>query len=100
MLVQALIIFLRRGSYFSKALGRSYKGTIDPLSLHEVLEVSAGCIAYRHIDLPSSSSASKSKSLDKRDPANKHLSTFLTLKASPTPMLVVHFAIQVESGEE
>jgi len=88
LLVQAVITFSTRGGYLSKALGRTDKSAVDPLALHEVLEVAAGCMGYTHTDLPSTS-----KSKDKKDPANKHASLFLTLKASPTPVAAARLYI-------
>jgi hypothetical protein len=88
LLVQAVITFSTRGGYLSKALGRTDKSAVDPLALHEVLEVTAGCMGYTHTNLPSTS-----KSKDKKDPANKHASLFLTLKASPTPVAAARLYI-------
>jgi len=95
-LLQAVITFKSKGGYLSKAFGKATKSAIDPLSLGEVLEVNAGCVGFHHLDLPASatSSAGKSKSkIKKKDPANRHLSTFLTLRAAPTPVATTRLYI-------
>jgi hypothetical protein len=92
--VQAVLNFaLRRGGYLSKAMGRSSakdKSALEPLSLHDVLDVRAGCSGYDHTELPSSSGktkASKSKkSSSKTDSENKQASLFMTITATPTPL--------------
>mmetsp|Transcript_20190 Transcript_20190/g.28399 ORF Transcript_20190/g.28399 Transcript_20190/m.28399 type:complete len:229 (-) Transcript_20190:349-1035(-) len=68
-----------KGGYLSRLNRRGVnKSALDPLSLHEILEVKAGCIGYDHTQLPISG---KSKKAD-----NKHISLFVTIKASPTPL--------------
>lgn len=87
MLVQAVLNFALRGGYLSKAIGRNRganKTALEPLSLHDILEVKAGCSGYEHTELPSSTGRTKSKGKGKSD--NKQGSLFITLTASPTPM--------------
>jgi hypothetical protein len=86
LLLQAILAFSSRSGYLSKALGRSRgnKAALEPLSLHEILEVKAGCVGFDHSDLPAAS-GSKGKGKGKSG-ENKHSSLFLTLKASPTPV--------------
>mmetsp|Transcript_16540 Transcript_16540/g.15962 ORF Transcript_16540/g.15962 Transcript_16540/m.15962 type:complete len:434 (-) Transcript_16540:323-1624(-) len=81
LLVQAVLTFTSKGGYLRKTLSRRKvdRSALEPLSLHEILEVKAGCHGYDHNELPSSSRRS-----NKGD--NKHVSLFLTIKASPTPM--------------
>ena len=55
------------------------RSALEPLSLHEILEVKAGCVGFDHMELPTSSRKSNKNE-------NKHVSLFLTIKASPTPM--------------
>lgn len=84
LLIQAVLTFNVQGGYLRKALGRhrGNKAALEPLSLHDILEIKAGCVGYDHTELPSASAKTKGKS--KND--NKHSSLFLTLKASPTPL--------------
>lgn len=56
------------------------KAALDPLSLTEILEVSAGCDGFDPRALPLSSKRTK------RNNDNMGSSLFLTLKASPTPI--------------
>lgn len=88
MLVQAVINFTLRGGYLSKAIGRNRganKTALEPLSLHDILEVKAGCSGYDHTELPSSAGRTKS-SKGKGKSENRQGSLFITLTASPTPM--------------
>lgn len=55
------------------------KSALEPLSITEILEVSAGCGGYDQNQLPSSSKRSKKGEI-------QHSSQFITLKASPTPL--------------
>lgn len=81
-LQQAELTFTDRGNFLKKALGRGAKSVITPLSLHEILEVKAGCAEYDCFKLPQpKSSKSKTKHNDNTQP-----NLFLTLKASPTPL--------------
>lgn len=87
MLVQSILNFTVRGGYLSKAIGRNRganKTALEPLSLHDILEVKAGCSGYDHTELPSSAGRSKSKGKGKSE--NRQGSLFITLTASPTPM--------------
>jgi hypothetical protein len=95
LLVQAVITFVLRGGYLSKAMGRSRnidKTALEPLSLHDILEVRAGCSGYEQTELPvvgksSKSKTSKSKKSSSKVPKeNQQASLFLTIKATPTPM--------------
>ena len=60
------------------------KSALEPLSLHDILEVKAGCAGYDHTELPSATGRSKSKSKSRGE--NKQGSLFITLTATPTPM--------------
>ena len=87
-LVQAVLTFMLRGGYLSKAIGRNRnvdKTALEPLSLHDILEVSAGCTSYDHVDLPSASGKTKKKKESKSN-ENKQASLFMTIKATPTPV--------------
>jgi hypothetical protein len=87
LLVQSMIEFVLRGGYLSKAIGRNRgvnKAALEPLSLHDILEVKAGCARYDHTELPSAAGRSKSKSKSRGE--NKQGSHFITLTATPTPM--------------
>lgn len=87
LLVQSIIEFVLRGGYLSKAIGRNRgvnKAALEPLSLHDILEVKAGCAGYDHTELPSAAGRSKSKSKSRGE--NKQGSLFITLTATPTPM--------------
>jgi len=56
--------------------------SLEPLPIHEILSVRAGCVGYDQSLLPSTSkSKSKGKVSD-----NKHSSLFLTVGATQTPM--------------
>jgi len=91
LLVQSVLAFATKGGYLSKALGRRRhdKTALEPLPVHEILEVKAGCVGYDQADLPAASSArSKGKS---RSSENRHSSMFLTLKATQTPMASSRF---------
>lgn len=89
--VQSVLTFVLKGGYLSKAMGRNRnvdKTALEPLSLHEILDVRAGCSGYDHTELPTSSGKtpkSKSKKATK-SPENKQASLFLTIKATPTPL--------------
>jgi hypothetical protein len=56
-LVQAALTFSMKGGYLSKAISRRRvdKSALEPLSITEILEVSAGCGGYDQNQLPSSS---------------------------------------------
>jgi len=87
MMIQSIIEFVLRGGYLSKAIGRNRgvnKAALEPLSLHDILEVKAGCAGYDHTELPSAAGRSKSKSKSRGE--NKQGSLFITLTATPTPM--------------
>jgi hypothetical protein len=92
--VQAVLNFILRGGYLSKAMGRNRnvdKTALEPLSLHDILEVRAGCSGFDHAELPSASGkTSKSKSgSSKKAPLkaeNKQASLFMTIQATPTPL--------------
>lgn len=90
LLVQAVLTFGTKGGYLSKALGRrrNDKIALEPLPLHEILEVKAGCVGYDQAELPS---ASSSKAKGKRSSDNKQSSLFLTIKATQTPMASSRF---------
>mmetsp|Transcript_6672 Transcript_6672/g.19028 ORF Transcript_6672/g.19028 Transcript_6672/m.19028 type:complete len:1577 (+) Transcript_6672:249-4979(+) len=88
MMVQAVLNFTVRGGYLSKAIGRNRgasKTALEPLSLHDILEVKAGCSGYDHTELPSSTGRT-SKTKGKGKGENSKGSLFITLTASPTPM--------------
>jgi len=81
-LVQGALAFNMKGGYLSKAINRRKvdKAALEPLSLTEILEVSAGCDGYNLAKLPGTSKRSK------KSDENKSSALFLTLKASPTPV--------------
>ncbi len=85
--VQGIVNFTLRGGYLSKAIGRGRGGNktaLEPLSMHEILEVKAGCSGYDHTELPSAAGRSKSKGGSKSE--NRQGSLFVTMTATPTPM--------------
>lgn len=87
--VQAILTFMLRGGYLSKAIGRNRnvdKTALEPLSLHDILEVRAGSAGYDHTELPSSSGKTKKKKDSKAGSENKQSSLFMTIKATPTPV--------------
>lgn len=92
--VQAVLNFMLRGGYLSKAIGRNRnvdKTALEPLSLHDILEVRAGCSGYDHTELPTAAGKSKvkkgTKSTSKVSKSeNKQSSLFMTIKATPTPV--------------
>ena len=87
--VQGIVNFTLRGGYLSKAIGRSRGGNktaLEPLSMHEILEVKAGCSGYDHTELPSAAGRSKSSKGGKSRGENKQASLFVTMTATPTPM--------------
>ena len=94
LLVQAVLNFISRGGYLSKAMGRSRttdKSSLEPLSLHDILEVRAGCSGFDHAELPSATGkTTKTKtSTSKKVPTNtenKQASLFMTIQATPTPV--------------
>jgi hypothetical protein len=90
LFVQAVLTFILKGGYLSKAIGRNRnvdKTALEPLALHEILEVRAGCSGYDHMDLPTSSGKTKKKTKDSKSTAeNKQASLFMTIKATPTPL--------------
>lgn len=81
LLVQAVLTFTTKGGYLRKTLSRRKvdRSALEPLSLHEILEVKAGVHGYDINELPSTS-----KKSSRGD--SKHISLYLTIKASPTPM--------------
>jgi hypothetical protein len=82
LLVQVVLSFGTRGGYLSKALGRGQKNALDPLPIHEILEIRAGCSGYDQMRLPKSEK--DKKPMNKNE--NKLSSLFLTLKSTPNPM--------------
>ena len=70
---------------FSHLLFAANKTALEPLSMHDILEVKAGCSGYDHTELPSAAGRSKSKD-GKRRTENRQGSLFITLTATPTPM--------------
>ena len=89
--VQAVLTFMMRGGYLSKAIGRNRnvdKTALEPLSLHDILEVRAGCSGFDHEQLPTASGKTKKKKDSKGGSSaeNKQSSLFMTIKATPTPM--------------
>jgi hypothetical protein len=91
LFVQAVLTFILRGGYLSKAMGRNRnvdKSALEPLSLHDILEVRAGCSGYDHTELPASSGKTKApKTKTKlKSNENKQSSLFMTIKATPTPL--------------
>jgi len=91
LLVQAVLAFGTKGGYLSKALGRRRKADValEPLPLHEILDVKAGVVGIDQSELPSSSSSSKSKK--SKSDTNRQSSLFLTVKATQTPMASSRF---------
>jgi hypothetical protein len=88
LMVQGVLNFTLRGGYLSKAIGRNRgasKSALEPLSLHDILEVKAGCSGYDHTELPSNTGRSSSKPKGGKS-ENRQGSLFITLTASPTPM--------------
>ncbi len=61
------------------------KSALEPLSLHDILEVKAGCSDYDHTELPNSSGKGKTTTKGKAG-ENSQSSLFLTIKATPTPV--------------
>lgn len=89
LFVQAVLTFMLRGGYLSKAIGRNRhvdKTALEPLSLHDILEVRAGCSGYDHTELPSASGKTKKKKESRVGTDNKQTSLFMTIKATPTPV--------------
>jgi len=91
LFVQAVLNFMLRGGYLSKAMGRNRnvdKTALEPLSFHDILEVRAGCSGYDHMELPTSSGKTKKSSSKKSSSKseNKQASLFMTIKATPTPI--------------
>uniref|UniRef100_A0A7S3L5G5 Myosin motor domain-containing protein n=1 Tax=Amphora coffeiformis TaxID=265554 RepID=A0A7S3L5G5_9STRA len=90
LFVQAVLTFMLRGGYLSKAIGRNRnvdKSALEPLSLHDILEVRAGCAGYDHTELPTASGKTKKKKDSKGSGSeNKQSSLFMTIKATPTPV--------------
>lgn len=63
------------------------KTALEPLSMHDILEVKAGCSGYDHTELPSAAGRTKSKSSGgKSKSENRQGSLFITITATPTPM--------------
>ena len=92
LFVQTVLNFMLRGGYLSKAMGRNRnvdKTALEPLSLHDILEVHAGCSGYDHAELPSSSAKPTKKTSSKKTTSkaeNKQASLFMTIQATPTPV--------------
>jgi hypothetical protein len=91
LFVQAVLTFILRGGYLSKAMGRNRnvdKSALEPLSLHDILEVRAGCSGFDHTELPASSGKTKTPKTKTKTKSseNKQSSLFMTLKATPTPL--------------
>lgn len=90
LFVQAVLTFMLKGGYLSKAIGRNRnvdKTALEPLSLHDILEVRAGCSGYDHEQLPTASGKTKKKKDSKGTSSeNKQSSLFMTIKATPTPV--------------
>jgi hypothetical protein len=91
--VQAVLNFILRGGYLSKTIGRNRnvdKTALEPLSLHDILEVRAGSSGYDHTELPTASGKTKAKKGSKTSKVskseNKQGSLFMTIKATPTPV--------------
>jgi hypothetical protein len=103
LFVQIILNFMLRGGYLSKAMGRNRnvdKTALEPLALHDILEVHAGCSGYDHAELPTSSGktskSSSSSSKSKKSPTkaeNKQSSLFLTIQATPTPVASTRYYI-------
>jgi len=88
MWVQGMVNFTSRGGYLSKAIGRNRganKTALEPLPMHDIIEVKAGCSGYDHTELPSAAGRSKAKG-GKRKTENRQGSLFITLTATPTPI--------------
>ena len=88
MLVQSSINFILRGGYLSKTIGRNRnvnKTALEPLSLHDVLSVKAGCSGFDHTELPTATGRTKSKAKGGKS-ENRQSSLFVTITATPTPM--------------
>ena len=92
LFVQAVLTFMLRGGYLSKAIGRNRnvdKTALEPLSLHDILEVNPGCSGFDQTELPTASGKTKKKK-DKTSTSsggeNKQASLFMTIKATPTPV--------------
>jgi hypothetical protein len=67
---------------FSLVTVTAEASSLEPLPLHEILAVRAGCVGFHQAALPvSGKGRSKGKGGD-----NKHSSLFLTIKATQTPM--------------
>jgi hypothetical protein len=92
LFVQAVLTFMLKGGYLSKAIGRNRnvdKTALEPLSLHDILEVRAGCSGFDHEQLPTASGKTKKKTKDSKESSsseNKQSSLFMTIKATPTPV--------------
>jgi hypothetical protein len=74
----------------SSLFGTANKAALEPLSMHDILEVKAGCSGYDHTELPSTaagrSKSSKSSKGGKSRSENRQGSLFITITATPTPM--------------
>lgn len=89
LFVQSVLTFMLRGGYLSKAMGRNRnvdKTALEPLSLHDMLEVRAGCSGFDHTELPTASGKTKKGSKKASKSENKQASLFMTIKATPTPL--------------
>ena len=87
-LVQTQLLFSARGGYLSKALGRGDKNMLEPISLHDVIDVKPGCVGYDSTELPVVKS--KTGRVSGRG-ENKHSSLFMTITATPTPVASQRF---------
>jgi len=92
LFVQTMLTFMLRGGYLRKAIDRTRnvdKSALEPLSLHDILEVKAGCSGYDHTELPAAATKSKSKTKTKKSAPkaeSKEVNLFMTIKATPTPL--------------
>mmetsp|Transcript_17435 Transcript_17435/g.24497 ORF Transcript_17435/g.24497 Transcript_17435/m.24497 type:complete len:463 (-) Transcript_17435:288-1676(-) len=88
LFIQAVLTFSMRGGYLSKALGRNRldKSALDPLSLHDILAVKAGCSGYDNTKLPASATGKTKGKTKGGNKENRQSSLFLTIKATPTPV--------------
>eukprot|EP00521_Asterionellopsis_glacialis_P007948 CAMPEP_0195287286 /NCGR_PEP_ID=MMETSP0707-20130614/4408_1 /TAXON_ID=33640 /ORGANISM="Asterionellopsis glacialis, Strain CCMP134" /LENGTH=1669 /DNA_ID=CAMNT_0040347029 /DNA_START=146 /DNA_END=5155 /DNA_ORIENTATION=+ len=88
LFIQAVLTFSMRGGYLSKALGRNRldKSALDPLSLHDILAVQAGCSGYDHAQLPIAATTKTKGKTKGGNKENRQSSLFLTIKATPTPV--------------
>jgi hypothetical protein len=99
LFVQIVLNFMLRGGYLSKAMGRNRhvdKTALEPLALHDILEVHAGCSGFDHAELPTSTGKTSKSSKSKKSSSkaeNKQSSLFLTIQATPTPVASTRYYI-------